>query len=116
MIESRHLLLTEALENSEHGSIHNTDLEVGVSRLKIVTALDVLCGQDLQFIGAPKQILKKAEPDIGREPLLAPIVQLAQNKDWDHEAFARPRDEGCTSLVVRIGTIKGSEKHARIED
>lgn len=88
-VQGRDLWLVEALGDSQNGGVHEPNIGIGVAIADVAYALIVLRVQVLDSVGAGKNIVEQGEEDAGVEPHLDPVIDLNENRGWNHKRLMR---------------------------
>lgn len=115
MVESGELGLIQPLHHSQHTGVDDSQRQVGVGALKLVTALQVAMRRVLHSVGAAQYVCEEREPSIRCQSLMAPVVQLGEDKCRNDQFLGRIGDERGARRMVGVGGIERREQDARIE-
>jgi len=116
VVQGGKLRFFQPLDDRQHTGVDDAHPQVGVGGLQSVAALEVSLNRHLDAIGAAEHVLEEGEPDIRREALMAPVIELGEDERGDDQVLACPGDQLGAWRVVGIGGVERRQQRTGVQD
>lgn len=99
-VKRRQLRFAQPLDDRQYGSVHETDVGIGVAVAQLAYPRVVLRSEIDDDVGVRLDVGQQRDKDAGMESLADPVVDFDQHGTWDHQRFVLRFDEGPAGLVM----------------
>jgi len=116
MIEGGQFGLTHPLHEGEHGSVHESNVQICVTIAKVPNTPMVLELDGLDAIGPAKDVVEERDKNARMQAGVNPVIDLDQDRSRDDQDLRGALDELPTARVIGIAAVERRIQGARVQD
>jgi hypothetical protein len=116
VIERRDLLFGETLDERDDARVDDAQGEVAIRVLELAAADQIEAGRRFDAVGALEDVVEEGEPDLARQPLMTPVIELGQDQSRNDEILGGRKEQGGAPVVIRVRLVERREQRPGIEN